>query len=204
MMRFVTGERWSARKIMIAALASIGIVAMVGTIIVGVAMALVTEDPGEAAPHPTVTATPRVPPVIGAPLAVRPVMGVPVVAKPEDCSAVGPTPPQDPVRICDVERAAVYQLGPVALRLSLTGATETKLPTSDFHTVQMSMDAASSAAFAQYTAANVGGQVAFVRDGVVVAAAAISQPIDGQSLQISGELSAATAATIARMLRDGI
>jgi preprotein translocase subunit SecD len=68
----------------------------------------------------------------------------------------------------------------------------------------MSMDAASSAAFAKYTAANVGGQIAFVRDGVVVAAPAISQPIDGQSLQISGELSAATAATIARMLRDGI
>ncbi|MDT5153669.1 MAG: hypothetical protein QOI01_5402 [Mycobacterium sp.] len=188
---------------MIAALASIGILAMVSTIVVGVALALLTKDSGQAAPRPTVAPTPRVPPVIGAPLAVRPVVGVPLVAKPEDCSAVRPTPPQDPVRVCDVDTAAVYQLGPVGLRLNLTGATEAKLPTSDFHTVQMSMDSASSTAFAQYTAANVGRQLAFVRDGVVLAAPAINQPIDGQSLQISGELSAATAATIARMLRDG-
>jgi preprotein translocase subunit SecD len=89
------------------------------------------------------------------------------------------------------------------LALNLTGATETKLPTSEFHTVQMSMDQASSTAFAQYTAANIGKQLAFVRNGVVLAAPAISQPIDGQSIQISGELSASTAATISKMLRDG-
>jgi preprotein translocase subunit SecD len=67
----------------------------------------------------------------------------------------------------------------------------------------MSMDPASSTAFAQYTAANIGKQLAFVRNGVVLAAPAISQPIDGQSIQISGDLSAATAATITRMLHDG-
>jgi hypothetical protein len=200
---FVRGERWSARKITIAVLASIGIVAMLSTIVVGVAMSLAVRDPGRAVPRPTVTPTPRAPAVIGAPLAVRPVVEAPLVATPEDCRAGVPTPPQDPVRLCDVDNAAVYQLGPVALRLNLTGATEAKLPTSDFHTVQLSMDPDSSTAFAQYTAANVGRQLAFVRDGVVLAAPAISQPIDGQSLQISGELSAATAATIARMLREG-
>jgi preprotein translocase subunit SecD len=142
--------------------------------------------------------------VIGIPLAVRPVVAVPLVANAEDCPPVPPpTPPEAPIRVCDVDKAAVYELGPVALALNLTGATETKLPTSEFHTVQMSMDQASSTAFAQYTAANIGKQLAFVRNGVVLAAPAISQPIDGQSIQISGELSASTAATISKMLRDG-
>jgi hypothetical protein len=203
MKRFFTGERWSARKMLIAVLASIGILAMVSTIVVGVAMSFMTKDSGQAAPRTSVSPTPRVPPVIGAPLVVRPVVEPPLVARPEDCSAVAPTPPLEPMRVCDVDKMAVYQLGPVALRLNLTGATEAKMPTSDFHTVQMSMDSASSTAFAQYTAANVGRQLAFVRDGVVLAAPAIDEPINGESLQISGELSAATAATIAKMLREG-
>jgi preprotein translocase subunit SecD len=45
--------------------------------------------------------------------------------------------------------------------------------------------------------------VAFVRDGLVLAAPAITQPIDGQSIQLSGDLSQQTADTIARMIRDG-
>jgi preprotein translocase subunit SecD len=65
------------------------------------------------------------------------------------------------------------------------------------------MDAGSSAAFTSYTAANVGKQLAFVRDGVVLAAPAIDQPISGQSIQLSGNMTKATADTIARMLRDG-
>jgi preprotein translocase subunit SecD len=69
--------------------------------------------------------------------------------------------------------------------------------------VQIVMAPRSSAAFAQYTTANIGKQVAFVRDGLVLAAPAITQPIDGQSIQLSGELTQATADTIARMLRDG-
>ncbi|TPG33751.1 hypothetical protein EAH80_16045 [Mycobacterium hodleri] len=185
-------------------LATVGILAMVSTIVVGVAMAFLTKDRGEAAQHTTTMPTTRTPPVIGIPLAVRPVVEVPLVANPDDCPPVPPpTPPEAPIRVCDVDKAAVYQLGPVALGLNLTGATETKLPTSEFHTVQMSMDPASSAAFAQYTAENIGKQLAFVRNGVVLAAPAISQPIDGQSIQISGELSATTAATIAQMLRGG-
>jgi hypothetical protein len=57
----------------------------------------------------------------------------------------------------------VYQLGPVALRLNLTGAaTEAKLPTSDFHTVQMSMDSPFGTAFAQYIAATI---ARMLRDG---------------------------------------
>jgi preprotein translocase subunit SecD len=65
------------------------------------------------------------------------------------------------------------------------------------------MDQSSGASFGQYTGTQVGKQVAFVRDGVVLAAPAIGAPLDGKSLQLSGELTAATAETIARMLREG-
>jgi preprotein translocase subunit SecD len=37
----------------------------------------------------------------------------------------------------------------------------------------------------------------------VLAAAAIGQPINGESLQLSGDFTAETAETIARMLREG-
>lgn len=190
---------------MLAVLASIGILAMIGTTLASVVMPLLIGDAGQGAPRPTAAApTSTRPATVIKPLAVRTVVDVPLKANPEDCPPVPPpAPAQEPVRVCDVDKAAVYQLGPVALQLNLTGATSARLPTSEFHTVQMAMDAPSSAAFAQYTAANVGKQVAFVRDGVVLAAPAINQPIDGQSLQISGELTAATADTIARMLRDG-
>ena len=171
---FSSGEPWTARRIMIAVLASIGILAMISTIVVGVAMAFLMKDAGQVAQRTSVAPTPRTPEVIGIPLAVRPVVEVPLVANPEDCPPVPPpTPPEAPIRVCDVDKAAVYELGPVALALSLTGASETKLPTSDFHTVQMSMDQASSTAFAQYTAANIGKQLAFVRDGIVLAAPSI-------------------------------
>jgi preprotein translocase subunit SecD len=91
----------------------------------------------------------------------------------------------------------------VAIELGLTNAKTIKLPTSQFYSVQIVMDTRSSAAFAQYTTANVGTQVAFVRDGLVLAAPAITQPIDGQSIQLSGDLTQQTADTIARMIRDG-
>jgi hypothetical protein len=198
-------KRWTGRKIMIAVLASVGILAMIGTTLASVVMPLLVGDSGQAAPRPAVTApAPTTPAIVIKPLAVRTVLDVPLKANPEDCPPVPPpTPAQEPVRVCDVDKAAVYQLGPVAVQLTLTGATSARLPMSEFHTVQMGMDAPSQAAFAQYTAANIGRQVAFVRNGVVLAAPAISQPIDGQSLQISGELAAPTAAEIARMLRDG-
>lgn len=204
-MRRFSGKRWSTRKIMIAALASVGILAMAATTLAAVVMPLVVGDSGQSAPPSTAAApTPTTPAIVIKPLAVRPVVDVPLQARPEDCPPIPlPAPPQEPMRACDVDKVAVYQLGPVGLRLNLTGATSARLPLSEFHTVQMAMDPASSAAFAQYTAANIGKQLALVRDGVVLAAPAINQPIDGQSIQISGELTGPAAETIARMLRDG-
>ena len=104
---------------------------------------------------------------------------------------------------CDLEKKARYQLGPVGLTLNLTSATATKVPLTEFFGVQIGLDAASRAAFAQYTGANIGKQVAFMRDGIVLATPKISAPIDGTSIQLSGEMNGQTAETIARMVRDG-
>lgn len=195
---------WSRKRTLIAVLASLGILGLVGTTLGGVIMPFLMGDYGGAgAPRTAATPTSTAPPVIGRPLSVRPVFKA-LVSKPEECLPVPPPPPLDqPAQACDLDSAARYDLGPVALQLNLTGASSAKLPMTEFYTVQIAMDAGSSAAFSSYTAANIGKQLAFVRDGVVLAAPAIDQPISGQSIQLSGNMTKATADTIARMLRDG-
>lgn len=184
---------------MIAVLASIGIFAMVATTVAAVVMPLLLHGDESAQRTASTTTTPT---AYIAPLTVRPVVQA-LVATPDQCKPGPPTPPTAPLRTCDVEKKAEYQLGPEALRLSLTGAISIKLPMSEFYAVQLTMDPESGARFGQYTGTQVGKQVAFVRDGVVLAAPAISAPLDGESLQLSGELTGATAETIARMLREG-
>jgi len=190
---------------MIAALASLGILAMVGTTLAAVLMPLFVNTRGPAPRDVSALPTATTPAVYIAPLSVRPVDQA-LVATPEQCHPGPPPPPPppgEPLVACDVDRKAEYHLGPVALQLELTSATSFKLPLSQFYGVQMSMDAGSGTQFGQYTGTQVGKQVAFVRDGVVLAAASISQPISGESLQLSGDFTAETAETIARMLRDG-
>ena len=197
-------RRWSRRKITIAVLASIGILALVGTTVAAIVMPFVQGDPRDRASNSTAaTPTSTAPLIVIKPLAVRPVVEA-FEAQPGQCDPPPPpAPAMQPQPACDVEHKAHYELEPVALQLDLTGAKSIKLPMNEFYTVQIVMAPRSSAAFAQYTTANVGKQVAFVRDGLVLAAPAITQPIDGQSIQLSGQLTQATAETIARMLRDG-
>ena len=139
---------------------------------------------------PIATPTSTVPPIIGKPLAVRPVVQA-LVATPQECELPPPPPPDQPQQACDLDKTARYDMGPVALQLNLTGAKAVKLPLSEFYSVQLAMDPGSGTAFAGYTAANVGKQLAFVRNGVVLAAPAIDQPINGQSLQLSGNMTQA-------------
>ena len=75
-------------------------------------------------------------------------------------------------------------------------------PLTGAQVVQMTMTDESSKQFAQFTADRVGQQVAFVRGSTVVWGPKISAPIDGQVLQLSGELTQEQAAEVARMLRD--
>jgi preprotein translocase subunit SecD len=199
-----SSRRWSRRRIIIAVLGSVGILAMVGTTLGTVVMPFVVGDSG-APPSRTAVTTPSstVPAVVMKPLAVRPVIQA-LVATAEECQQLPPPPPPDqPEQSCDLDNAARYEMAPVALWLNLTGAKSVQIPASEFYGVQIAMDPASGAAFSGYTAANVGKQLAFVRDGVVLAAPAIDQPINGQSLQLSGNMNAATAEAIVRMLHDG-
>jgi hypothetical protein len=193
---------WSRRKIVIAVVASIGIFGMVATTVAAVVMPFLTDHGDASAQHRANGPTPTTPSVYIAPLIVRPVVQT-LAATPEECKPGPPSAPAEPLSACDVEQKAQYQLGPEALRLNLTGASSIKLPMSEFYAVQLTMDQSSGASFGQYTGTQVGKRVGFVRDGVVLAAPAIGAALDGDSLRLSGDLTAATAETIARMLREG-
>jgi len=149
-------------------------------------------------PTPTTTAAPA---LTIKPLPVRPVISA-FVTTPEQCPDP-PVPPTDqPTRICDITRTAVYELGPEGLSLDLVNVDSFLNPLTGVQLVQMTMTPESSTKFAEFTAARVGQQVAFVRGTTVVWGPKIGGPIDGQVLQLSGELTAEQAKDIARMLGE--
>ena len=135
------------------------------------------------------------------PVALRPVIGA-FVTTPDQCVPPPPTPPDQPLHTCDITQTAVYDLGPEELRLQLTDVDAFLNPLTSKQLVQITLTDESTTAFAQYTAAHVGQQVAFVRAGIVVWAPKITEPVDGQVLQLSGDVTAEQAKEIARMLRD--
>ena len=135
------------------------------------------------------------------PLAVRPVVSA-FVTTPDQCPVPAPTPPDKPMRICDISKTAVYELKPEAMRVQLTRVDSFRNPIDGVETVQMAMTNESAEQFGKFTAGQVGNQIAFVRQGTVVWGPKISGPIDGQVLQLSGDLKPEQATEIARMLRD--
>ena len=146
---------------------------------------------------PTTTA----PPLTIKGLPVRPVVSA-FVTTPAQCPAPPPPPPDQPTRICDINKTAVYELGPEGLSLDLTNVDSFLNPLTGVQLVQMTMTPESSRSFAEFTAARVGQQVAFVRGTTVVWGPKIGGPIDGQVLQLSGELTAEQAKEIAGMLGE--
>jgi hypothetical protein len=146
---------------------------------------------------PTTTA----PPLTIKGLPVRPVVSA-FVTTPAQCPAPPPPAPDQPTRICDINRTAVYELGPEGLSLDLTNVDSFLNPLTGVQLVQMTMTPESSRSFAEFTAARVGQQVAFVRGTTVVWGPKIGGPIDGQVLQLSGELTAEQAKEIAGMLGE--
>lgn len=138
------------------------------------------------------------------PLPVRPVISA-FVTTPAQCPAPpkAPVAPDKPIRICDIPKTAVYELGPQALTLQLVNADSIRNPLTGVEIVQMTMTRDSAQDFSKYTAGQVGKQVAFVRDGSVVWGPKIGGAIDGEVLQLSGELTAEQAKEIAKKLKDG-
>lgn len=155
---------------------------------------------GQASSTPTTSTTPAGPQI--KPLAVRPVISA-FVTTPEQCPPPTPTPADQPARECDIPKTAVYELSPEALRVDLTKVDSFQNPLNGLQMVQMTMTEESARKFGEFTVSQVGKQVAFVRDGTVVWGPKITTPIDGQILQLSGDLTPDQAEEVARMLREG-
>lgn len=187
------------RRIVFAVLSGIAVAAMIVGSLIGPFSWIFLKRDSNAAP---ITPTTTKPALTIKPLPVRPVISA-FVTTPEQCPApvLNPAPDQ-PLRICDINKTAVYDMGPEGMRLQLTNVDSFHNPLSNGEVVQMSMTPESSQQFSQFTAGQVGKQVAFVRAGTVVWGPKITTPIDGQVLQLTGEVTPQQAAEIARMLRN--
>ncbi len=151
-------------------------------------------------PVPAATSTGPAPPAIK-PLVVRPVIQA-VQATADQCPQLTAGPPSGTLQMCDLDKTALYTLGPEAIQLQLTQTEALLSPITRGYFVQVSMTPESAQAFGDFTNAQIGKQVAFVRGGLVISAPKIDQRIDGETLQLSGELTEQQSEDIARMLRD--
>jgi hypothetical protein len=192
----MTDSRSRNRKILIALMAAVSAAAVVVPLLLGLLTPQLTRQSELPAP-PTTTA----PPLTIKPLPVRPVISA-FVTTPEQCPPPTSVPPDQPMRVCDINKTAVYEMGPEGLRVQLTNVDSFLNPLTGVELVQMTMTPESAKEFGQFTTGQVGKQVAFVRAGTVVWGPKIAAPIDGQVLQLSGELTAEQAKQIATMLRD--
>lgn len=197
-------RRWTKKKITIAVLASIGIVATLSTVAAGVVAGFFSFT--QPAPSPTTNAEPTttttVPAIPIAPLMVRPVIEA-YYPQPDQCVAPpAPVPPTDELFACDIDGAIVFKLSPMVLELQLTNVGTAIMPNMSA-AVQIELSEESQVAFAQFTGQNIGMKVAFVRDGVVVSTPDITAAIDSRALQLAGELTTEQADVMVTMLRDG-
>jgi len=183
-----------------ALIAVLAVPAIIGLVVPGLGLVNFQKATEPVTPTTTTTA----PALTIKPLPVRTVVSG-FVTTPEQCPAPAPTPPEKPIRVCDLTKTAVYELEPEGLRLQLTNVDSFRNPLTGVELVQMSMTPESAQQFAEFTGARVGKQVALVRAGAVVWAPKIAGPIDGQVIQLSGDdLTAEQATKIADALRDGI
>ena len=185
------------RRIGMAILAAIASAAAIVPMALGLFQAHQVSQQPDVPAAPTTTA----PPLTIKPLPVRPVVSA-FVTTPEQCPVPPPPPPDQPTRICDINKTAVYELGPEGLSLDLTNVDSFLNPLTGVQLVQMTMTPESSRKFAEFTAGRAGQQVAFVRGTTVVWGPKLAGPIDGQVLQLSGELTAEQAKEIAGMLGE--
>ncbi|QEN14567.1 SecDF P1 head subdomain-containing protein [Mycolicibacterium sp. ELW1] len=188
------------RRIMIAVVAALAAAAIVVPVLGVLLTPGVLTKQQDAASMTTTTTTP--PPLTIKPLSLRPVTGGPFVIRPGDCDPPPPTPPEAPLRICDIVKSAVYELGPQALTVQLTDVDSFLNPLTAKQMVQVTMTPESARAFADFTASHIDQQVAFVRSNLVVWAPKITERIDGEVLQLSGDVTEEQAREIARMLKD--
>jgi hypothetical protein len=195
----MTDSKKRNRRLMIAMMAAISSVAIIVPLLSALVALFGSRNFRDG--DGMVTSTSTTPVLTIKPLAVRPVVSA-FVTTPDQCPPPAPVPPDKPMRICDITKTAVYELKPEAMRVQLTRVDSFRNPLDGVETVQMAMTNESAEQFGKFTAGQVGNQIAFVRGSTVVWGPKISGPIDGQVLQLSGDLKPEQAKEIARMLKD--
>ena len=196
----MTDSKKRNRRILIAVMAAISSVAIIVPL-VSALLGLFGSAKLNNADGPTTTSAAPVYTI--KPLVVRPVVSA-YVTTPDQCPAPppAPVPPDQPMRICDITKTAVYELKPEALKVQLTKVDSFVNPLTGVQTVEMSMNKDSAEKFAKFTEGEVGKQIAFVRAGTVVWGPKIGGRIEGEVLQLSGDLKPEQAKEITRMLKD--
>ncbi len=190
------------RRILLGVLVGLAVVATVLPALTGLFNALGLHWTDEKNNSEPITTTSKAPVLTIKPLPVRPVISA-FVTTPDQCPPDAPAPPDQPTRICDIPRTAVYNLGPEGMRIQLVNADTFRNPLTGVQLVQMTLTKESAQQFGPYTAGQVGKQVAFVRGGTVVWSPKIAGPIDGEVIQLSGELTEEQAKAITKLLKDG-
>ncbi|MEU5840548.1 protein translocase subunit SecD [Rhodococcus sp. NPDC047139] len=126
-----------------------------------------------------------------------------------DCSAADPLAGNDdpalPLVACSTDGAAIYLLGP-----SIIDGQQIEDATSGFnqqqsrYEVSLTFDSEGSTTWAQFTAANIGQQAAFVLDSKVVSAPVIQGATPaGSATSITGQFTNTQAAELANTLKYG-
>jgi preprotein translocase subunit SecD len=112
--------------------------------------------------------------------------------------------PKDYVATCSDDGKAKYLLGPAVLE-----GTQVKNATAGTRTgtgewvVNLDLNSKGSSAWATFTAANVGKQVAVTLDGKVITSPRINGAIPGGKTEISGSFTQTTATELANQLKYG-
>ena len=111
--------------------------------------------------------------------------------------------PDDYVAACSEDGSVKYLLGPTIIEgTQIDDATAGTEPTTGEWIVLLDFKSEGRATWAEYTAANVGSNVAFTLDGRVVSAPTIQGAINGQTT-ITGQFDEETATELANQLRYG-
>jgi preprotein translocase subunit SecD len=111
--------------------------------------------------------------------------------------------PKDYVATCSSDGTTKYLLGPTVVEgTQIKNASAGTESTTGAWEVDLSFNSKGSSAWATYTSANVGNQVAITLDGQVIEAPVINQAISGGT-RISGSFTQASATTLANQLKYG-
>jgi preprotein translocase subunit SecD len=112
--------------------------------------------------------------------------------------------PGDYVASCSTDGATKYLLGPAVLEgTDVTNAAAGTRSTTGEWIVTLDLNSSGSTAWATFTAANVGKQVAITLDNRVVSAPNINSAINGGQTEISGSFNQTTATDLANQLKYG-